>query len=399
MDTDNKSKEYLVTGNLDKPLGISDPRPASYKSKLVYLSLFGVVVLAGLSGFAFNKYLSSPPDTIEVAKQPDRKDPTVSDNTITASNKNTLKKRPDLAIDENAPALQELQPLEDIPSIIPRRRPANIKRETVLAHLPDPELYEKTLTGKLPVVSPDGLRPLDVYARQADTEGNFGVARIVIIVGGLGISQSSSEQAIRTLPAGVTLAFAPYGNSLSRWMEKARKGGHELLLQLPMEPYGYPQTNAGKHSLLSTAQTQANLKELHWSLGRITNYVGVMNYLGGKMLTSPDALAPIFDDLAARGLMFVDDGSIRSSMAKNLSKPANLPFARAHITIDATRTRAYIQKQLQNLEIQAKRTGLAIGVATAFPDTIAQIGKFLKKAKSRGLELTPVSAIATKHKG
>ena len=399
MDTDNKSKEYLVTGNLDKPLGISDPRPASYKSKLVYLSLFGVVVLAGLSGFAFNKYLSSPPDTIEVAKQPDRNDPTASDNTVTASNKNILKKRPDLAIDENAPALQELQPLEDIPSIIPRRRPANIKRETVLAHLPDPELYEKTSTGKLPVVSPDGLRPLDVYARQADTEGNFGVARIVIIVGGLGISQSSSEQAIRTLPAGVTLAFAPYGNSLSRWMEKARKGGHELLLQLPMEPYGYPQTNAGKHSLLSSAQTQANLKELHWSLGRITNYVGVMNYLGGKMLTSPDALAPIFDDLAARGLMFVDDGSIRSSMAKNLSKPANLPFARAHITIDATRTRAYIQKQLQNLEIQAKRSGLAIGVATAFPDTIAQIGKFLKKAKSRGLELTPVSAIATKYKG
>ena len=102
-------------------------------------------------------------------------------------------------------------------------------------------------------------------------------------------------------------------------------------------------------------------------IGRITNYVGVMNYLGGKMLTSPDALAPVFDDLAARGLMFVDDGSIRSSMAKNLSKPANLPFARAHITIDATRTRAYIQKQLQNLEIQAKRSGLAIGVATAFP--------------------------------
>ena len=110
MDTDNKSKEYLVTGNLDKPLGISDPRPANYKSKLVYLSLFGVVVLAGLSGFAFNKYLSSPPETIEIAKQPDRKDPTASDNTITAYNKNTLKKRPDLAIDENAPALQELQP-------------------------------------------------------------------------------------------------------------------------------------------------------------------------------------------------------------------------------------------------------------------------------------------------
>ena len=182
-------------------------------------------------------------------------------------------------------------------------------------------------------------------------------------------------------------------------MQKARKNGHELLLQLPMEPYGYPQTNAGKHSLLSSVEANKNLKELHWSLGRITNYVGVMNYLGGKMLTSPNALAPIFEELSARGLMFVDDGSIRSSMAKNLAKPAKLPFARAHVTIDATRTRSHIQKQLQNLEIQAKRTGLAIGVATAFPDTIAQISRFLKGAKKRGLELTPVSAIATKPKG
>ena len=361
--------------------------------------MFGVVVLAGVVGFAFNKFLVSDPNVIVVAKQTNSDLPTEPDNTNTGSTKKGIKKRPDLVIDENAPALQELQPTEDIPTIIPRRRPNNIKREIVLAHLPDLELVEKSATGKLPVISPDGLRPLDVYARQADTEGNFGVARIVIIVGGLGISQSSSEQAIRVLPAGVTLAFAPYGNSLSRWMEKARKGGHELLLQLPMEPYGYPQTNAGKHSLLSSAKPQNNLKELHWSLGRITNYVGVMNYLGGKMLTSPAALSPIFEDLSARGLMFVDDGSIRSSMAKNLAEPAKLPFARAHVTIDATRTRSHIQKQLQNLEIQAKRTGLAIGVATAFPDTIVQIGKFLKKAKSRGLELTPVSAIATRHKG
>ena len=158
-------------------------------------------------------------------------------------------------------------------------------------------------------------------------------------------------------PLALRLLSHPMGILCRVGWRKARKGGHELLLQLPMEPYGYPQTNAGKHSLLSSTQTQSNLKELHWSLGRITNYVGVMNYLGGKMLTSPHALAPIFEDLSARGLMFVDDGSIRSSIAKNLAKPAKLPFARAHVTIDATRTRSHIQKQLQNLEIQAKRTG------------------------------------------
>ena len=166
----------------------------------MYLLLLGFAVLAGITGFAFNKFLVSDPDTIVVAKKIDHGLAATPDVASTGSTKADIKKRPDLAIDENAPALQELQKAEDIPTIIPRRRPTNIKREIVLAHLPDPDLIEQSTTGKLPVISPDGLRPFDVYARQADTEGNFGVARIVIIVGGLGISQSSSEEAIRTLP-------------------------------------------------------------------------------------------------------------------------------------------------------------------------------------------------------
>lgn len=269
------------------------------------------------------------------------------------------------------------------------------RQEPALAHLPDPELVEKGASGVIPKRSPDGLRPMDVYSRPPDTEGNFGVARVVIIVGGLGISQTSSQDAIRRLPGAVTLAFAPYGNSLSRWMQAARKGGHELLLQVPMEPYDYPANSPGPHTLVSGVTPAENLANLHWAMSRITNYVGVMNFLGGRLVTTRDALKPIFDDLAERGLLFLDDGSVKNTVTGEVARASVLPYARAHIQIDAVRTRREIAARLDELVKEARRTGLAIGVANAFPESIDMISKFASTAGKLEIEITPVSAIVS----
>ncbi len=264
-----------------------------------------------------------------------------------------------------------------------------------MAHLPDPALSEKVDDGILPKRGADGQRPLDVYSRQPATEGNFGVARVVLIVGGMGISQTGSQQAVRKLPGAVNLAFAPYGNSLSRWMQEARRSGHEILLQVPMQPYDWPSNDPGPNTLLADADPQANLANLHWAMTRITNYVGVVNFLGGKLLSQEPALAPIFDDLAKRGLLFVDDGSMANSRSAEAASAARLPFARADIQIDAVRTRREIAAQLDQLVTQARRTGLAVGMANAFPETIEMLAQFAAGAEKLGIEITPVSAIVS----
>ena len=87
----------------------------------------------------------------------------------------------------------------------------------------DMSLLEQTAFGALPRVSPDGRRPRDVYSRHASAAAP-GVPRIAIVVGGMGLSQTGTQKAIEALPEDITLAFAPYGSSLNRWVEKrARK--------------------------------------------------------------------------------------------------------------------------------------------------------------------------------
>ena len=168
---------------------------------------------------------------------------------------------------------------------------------------------------------------------------------------------------------------------------------HELILQIPMEPFGYVENDFETHTLLQTAGWEKNRAHLYWILARITNYVGVMNFLGSKFVSDQRALQPVFDDLADRGLLYLDNGRIRNNRSVIAARNAMLPFKTAGRVIDAVRSRQAIIQELQKLEQQAKRTGLAIGIATAFPETISLVAEFASKAAAAGIEITPLSAI------
>ena len=53
--------------------------------------------------------------------------------------------------------------------------------------------------------------------------------------------------------APVTFAFTPYGTDLERWVARARGEGHEVLLQIGMEPFDYPDNDPGPQTLLDLA--------------------------------------------------------------------------------------------------------------------------------------------------
>lgn len=379
--------------DLDAPLGQKPEKKSNLRPVFVSVAFLAIAATAGAGYFLTN-------DNPKI------------ETPVTAENQNTSTAKVEasatLSTDngegaETGPGeLTEIEPEGELSErvISPTKRPSNqelaqIRQKLPLAHIPDKQLSEQGATGIIPKRSPDGLRAMDVYSRPPLTEGNFGVARVVLIVGGMGISQSGTQQAIKTLPGEVTFAFAPYGNSLSRWMQAARKSGHELLLQIPMEPFGYPQNSPGIHTLRTDVSTEENFASLHWGMSRLTNYVGVMNYLGGKLMGDNKSLRPIFDEIAERGLLFVEDGSINNSLGEETAKQSLLPYAKAHILIDRINSRAEIAKQLNLLATEAKRTGLAIGIANAFPESIKMIAQFASKAKELKLEITPVSAIVS----
>lgn len=283
------------------------------------------------------------------------------------------------------------KPAGDAEKVVIIRDPSAIGQNLRVAHLPDKALIEQSETGPLPIRAADGRRPFDVYARP--WSGARG-ARIALVIGGLGVSQTGTQAALDKLPAEVTLAFASQGNSLGRWMQVARRDGHEIVMQVPLEPFDYPNVNPGRNTLTTEAGADENLKNLHWSLSRITNYTGVMNYMGARFTADPEAMGGLMAELGKRGLLYLDDGSSARSLAPELAVKSGVPLAVADTAIDAVQNRGEILKKLDQLERTARAKGFALGTGTAFDVTVDTVSAWINEAKARGIEIVPVSAVA-----
>ena len=261
----------------------------------------------------------------------------------------------------------------------------------------DPRLLEKSRYGMIPVVS-DGLKPFTAYAAEADRAKAAKMPVVAIVVGGLGVGAAKTTEAIMKLPAAVTLAFTPYGSDPAKLAERARAQRHEILLQIPMEPFDYPDNDPGPQTLLTTLAPEQNLDRLYWHLSRFQGYAGIANFMGARFVVTDAAMQPIIREAAKRGLGFLDDGLAPRSVAATLATSQGMPFVKADFTIDAVPTLAEIDRALANLENLAKERGTAVGIASALPISIERIGVWIKALESHGIMLVPLTTAMLKSK-
>jgi uncharacterized protein len=263
----------------------------------------------------------------------------------------------------------------------------------------DPKFLEMTPHGAVPKIAADGTRPADAFARPVQPiPGKPDAPRIALIVGGLGVSTSATADAIAKLPGAVTLGFVPYGSEVAVLVSRARIGGHEVLLQVPMEPFQYPDNDPGPQTLLTSLTPPQNIDRLYSLMSRFQGYVGLANTMGARFTASEPSFGPILRETAKRGLIFVDDGSNPRSVAGRIAGANNLPFAKADVILDSVPTPDEIDRALSRLEMTARERGVAVGISSALPVSIGHIAKWAKDAQSRGLLLVPVSAVAVKAK-
>lgn len=259
--------------------------------------------------------------------------------------------------------------------------------------IPREQLLEQSADGFLPKIASDGTTPAQAYARPVDAAiQNANLPRIALMVGGLGLSAETSAQAMEALPVDVTLAFAPYGQRLDSLVRSARQKGHELVLQVPMEPYDFPNNDPGPHTLLTSLKVTENLDRLHWVLAQMTTYAGVVNYMGARYSADDEAFLATLQELSKRGLYYVDDGTSPRSHASNLTRSIGMPSLRADLIIDGLPDGPSIETRLLQLESIARERGLAVGIASAYPISIDVINRWAQEAEQRGIVLVPISS-------
>jgi polysaccharide deacetylase 2 family uncharacterized protein YibQ len=381
-----------MADELTRPLGLDPPPP---KGRRLVAIAIAAPLLAGIAGTGFlwlgrDPGTGEPAVTAPIAGIAGR----AATGSIAAKPGKAHAANP-MPVDPSTPALTEAA--ADGGVAPPGQAPAEVVIQDAskpgairLAAAPRQDLVEQSRYGLLPRIGEDGTRPMQAYARPVEVAA--GMKRVAIVIGGIGIAAAGTTAALGDLPGEVTLAFAPYGDALPRTVASARAAGHEILLQVPLEPYGYPQVDPGPHTLTTKASAAENLDNLHWLLGRLTSYVGAVNYMGARFSSEPAAMTPLLNELGKRGLLYLDDGSSPRS-ARTPVPPGAAPVLRADIVLDADTTPSAIDARLDELAAIARERGSAIATGSAFPTTVDRVAAFARAAADRGIVLVPITAL------
>ena len=262
---------------------------------------------------------------------------------------------------------------------------------------PDPALEEPApdLPGRvLPRIAEDGRMPMQLYAAGFDQSSRR--PRVGLVLAGIGLNGAASEDAIRTLPGGVTLAVSPYAVDPDPLLAEARLSEHEYLLSIPMEPESFPLNDPGDHALTTRASPEDNNRQLIWVLSRFAGYVGATGALGvtrGERFASvPDQMDPVLAALAQRGLLYVDPRPGESE--RDHGRLPSVWSRDVDVVIDEPDDAASIDGKLAVLNRIAHEKGSALGLADAVrPVTVERIAAWANELAANGLALAPVSAL------
>lgn len=218
--------------------------------------------------------------------------------------------------------------------------------------------------------------------------------RIAVVVAGLGLSEAATTAAIQQLPSEITLSFSPYSNRIEEWVAMARAAGHEVMIDLPMEPTSFPRDDPGPQALLTSLSDGANAERLEWVLDRAEGYVGVASYMGSRFTTSPSHLRPVLEELSRRGLLFLDSRAAADSEAAKLAGEIGLTHAINDRFLDNEASRVAIDGRLQQIERIARTRDVAVAIGYAYPVTIERLIQWSSGLTGKGLALAPISAVA-----
>jgi uncharacterized protein len=278
------------------------------------------------------------------------------------------------------------EPLETVPPEEEHAAPPAVVEQPVPPVAQEPE--GETVAA---VVPPPAVEAPPADTPPADVPGNRPLVAVVVV--GLGLSSGATEAAIQSLPAAVTLSFSPYSGRLPDWIALARAAGHEVLIDLPMEPADFPHSDPGPQALMTDLPADANLQRLDWVLSRGTDYVGVGSFMGSRFAADAAAMRPVLQAIADRGLIYLDSGQAIGNVAQALGAEIGLPLLVSDLQVDRMAARQTIDDELARIEALARENGAALAVGTAYPVTIERLAVWTRSLADHGIALVPASAL------
>lgn len=294
-----------------------------------------------------------------------------------------------IIVDENIKKSAKTEEIEDDISldkekeeIQKTRKKENINAgKTQSTNFIDEKLYEKLDCGYVPRISPDGLRVFDAYSTQFKKDENKEKLYLYLIV----LLDADTDQnylmnIIRRLGKNkVTFIIPQYSNNLQDVVTLIIKAGHEFFLQLPTQT-SVPSKKQGIVSpFLANMSSEELINKLHLLLASSKYAIGLANTTATLLTKSSNCMSSISEELAKRGLAFLDLEKSNEIMQKIFESNSDFIYINAP---------QIFQKDMNYKELSEKK------IISVFIDDILTFLSEFSKQKTR--ILAPISAMVKK---
>jgi hypothetical protein len=166
--------------------------------------------------------------------------------------------------------------------------------------------------------------------------------------------------------------------------------GKEVLLHLPMEPYGYPAVRPGPGLVLRSQSEGQIVETLEQDLASVPGATGVNNHMGSAATADPRVMRAVAAVLARRGLFFVDSRTTLSTVARDAAQAAGVPSVSRRVFLDDVATTDAVGRSFEELLRRARDEGEALAIGHPHPATLEVLERELPRLKEKGVRLVRV---------
>ena len=217
--------------------------------------------------------------------------------------------------------------------------------------------------------------------------------KIAIVIDDFGAVYQQAEKFLK-IPVPITFSILPFRPHSAKIAKLVHQHNHEIILHLPMEPYGYPTVNPGSNALLLSMTDKQVLLELRKDLDCFDSFiVGTNNHMGSAFTENAEKMKIVLKEIKKRNLFFLDSLTSPHSVAYRTAKSLNMACARRNIFLDAKQKKVFIEGQLNKLVSIARKNGKAIAIGHPYEVTFKILKRRLPKINKNTVDIVPLSEI------
>lgn len=212
---------------------------------------------------------------------------------------------------------------------------------------------------------------------------------LAIVIDDLGRSREEA-QAFLDLPLPITPAILPHLPMSAQVAHLARERGREFLLHLPMQPQGYPARDPGEGALLASMGEEEVRRAVARNLASLPGTAGVNNHMGSRLTELDEPMKWVMDELAARGLYFLDSLTSPRSVAAQAARRAGLRWARRDVFLDNDRDEEAVGRQIEKAVEAARTGGFAVAIGHPHAVTRRALARWAPTIEAAGVQVVPL---------